>query len=281
MLVPKLPIDYVERDMEQGHIHKPLPKEFPMKPRGQAAVLSLAIASLVMLASPTAQSQERSRPLDDWDYAELYQQGGMRAEALLDAKAISAEGETIGEVSNVILNEENKILTLVAEVGGMWDSGDRHVSVPWDEVELTEQGVHVPLHRDNIEEYSLFNDDYIDEAYLSTGELEQTTQVESDVMTGPRIWKITDILDEFVSLGPETGVGYVTDALFTREGVMQAIVIKPSESEFGNGPRAYPFYAYSDDWQPGSVQYELPYSREAIKELPEFDYEKYDSLWNE
>lgn len=252
-----------------------------MKSRGKAAVLSLAVPPIVMLTSLTAQSQESSRPLDDWDYAELYQQGGLRAEALLDAKAISAEGEAVGEVSNIILNEENKIVTLVAEIGGMWDSGDRHVSIPWDEVDLTEEGVRVPVRRDNIAEYDLFNDDYVDEAYLSKGELEQTTQVESDVMTGPRIWKITDITDEFVSLGKDKGVGYITDALFSREGIMQAIVVNPSNSEFGNGPRAYPFYGYSDEWQPGSPKYELPYSEEEIKDLPTFDYDQYEGLWDD
>lgn len=252
-----------------------------MQPRGKATVSSLATLTIIVLASPAAHGQENPRPLDDWDYAALYEQGGLRAEALLDAKAMSAEGEAVGEVSNVILNEENKIVTLVAEVGGVWDSGDRHVSIPWDEVELTEKGVRVPVRRDNIQEYDLFNDDYVDEAYLSRGELEQTTQIESDVMTGPRIWKITDITDEFVSVGKDTGLGYVTDALFTRDGLLQAIVVEPSNSEFGNGPRAYPFYGYSDDWQPGSPKYELPYSKQAIQDLPTFDYDQYDTLWND
>lgn len=255
-----------------------------MKPRGKAVPglsLSLPILSIAMLTAQTAQSQDNPRSLEEWNYNALYQQGGIRAESLLNAEAIGAEDKAIGTIRNIILDEENQIVTLIAEVGGMWDSGDRHVSVPWEEAELTREGVHVPVREDNLEDYNLFDDAYVDDAYIFKGDLAQTTQVESDVMTGPRIWKLTDIIDDFVSLDQETGVGYITDALFSRDGVMQAIVVAPSSDEFGSGPRAYPFYGLPDDWQPGAMHYALPYSREAITGLPAFDYGQYDNLLDE
>lgn len=253
-----------------------------MKPHGKAvSALSLSIISIAMLTAQTAQGQDNPRSLEEWNYDALYQQGGIRADALLNAKAIGAEGKAVGTIKNAILDEENQVVTLIAEVGGMWDSGDRHVSIPWDEVELTREGVRVPVREDNLEDYNLFDDEYVDDAYIFKGDLAQTTQVEGDVMTGPRIWKITDILDDFASLGEDTGVGYITDALFTRDGVMQAIVVTPSSNEFGSGPRAYPFYGQPDDWQPGAMHYELPYARESLTGLPAFDYGQYDSLLGE
>ncbi|MBB3189238.1 PRC-barrel domain-containing protein [Halomonas cerina] len=246
-----------------------------MKPHGNAVLaFPFCVVSLAML-SVQAQAE-----INDWDYEALYQDGGIRAESLLNAKAIGSAGDAIGTIKNAILDEENQVVTLIAEVGGMWDSGDRHVSIPWEEAELSQEGVRVPVHEDNIEDYNLFDDEYVDDAYIFKGGLQHTTQVESDVMTGPRIWKITDILDDFASLGKDTGVGYITDALLTREGVLQAIVVEPSGTEFGEGPYAYPIYGHPDVWQPGAMHYELPYSREELSSLPSFDYDKYDSLWD-
>ncbi|MYL24316.1 PRC-barrel domain containing protein [Halomonas alkaliantarctica] len=228
-----------------------------------------------------AQSQDDPRPLGEWSYDTLYEEGGIRAEKLLTAQAIGATGEVLGRIENAILDEENQIVTLIAEVGGMWDSGDRHVSIPWEEINLIQEGVRVPVREDNIEDYNLFNDEYVDDAYIFKGELEKSTQVESDVMTGPDIWKVTDIIDDFASLGADTGMGYITDALFTRDGVMQAIVVKPSSAEFGKGPYAYPFYGHPNDWQSSDMHYELPYSRKALSNMPAFEYKKYDSFWQD
>ncbi|MDZ7851763.1 MAG: PRC-barrel domain-containing protein [Halomonas sp.] len=245
------------------------------------STLSLAIMSINMLTAQAAQNQDDPRPLDEWSYDALYQEGGIRVENLLSAKAIGATGNVVGSIENVILDEENQIVTLIAEVGGMWESGDRHVSIPWEEAELIKEGVRVPVREDNIEDYNLFNNEYVDEAYIFKADLEQSTPVEGDVMTGPRIWKVTDIIDDFASLGEETGIGYITDALFTRDGVMQAIVVKPSSAEFGKGPYAYPFYGHPDDWLPSAMHYELPYSKEALSDMPAFTYKKYNSFWKD
>lgn len=242
--------------------------------------LSLAIISTCMLTAQAAQAQSDPRPLNNWSYDELYEQGGIRVENLMDAKVLGVKDNEIGTIANVILDEENQIVTLIAEVGGMWDSGDRHVSIPWDEAELIQKGVRVPVREDNIEDYNLFNNEYVNDAYIFKGNLETSIPVESDVMTGPRIWKVTDIINDFASLGENTGVGYITDALFSRDGVMQAIVVNLSSAEFGKGYYAYPFYGHPDDWQPSAMHYELPYSRDSLSNVPNFDYKKYTSLWD-
>lgn len=235
--------------------------------------------STASAAGPASRAEGNPHPLEEWNYQALYEQGGIRAESLLRAKAMGANGGAIGTIENAIFDEENRIVTLIAEVGGMWDSGDRHVSIPWEEVKLTEQGVQMPVHEENAAEYDLFNDAYVDDAYIFKGGLGRVTQVEDDVMTGPRIWKVTDLIDDFASLGTDTGLGYITDVLLTRDGMIQAIVVKPSNTKWGKGPYAYPFYAHPDKWQPGNMHYALPYSREAIQSLPAFDYANYDSLW--
>lgn len=222
------------------------------------------------------------RSLDEWDYSALYEQGGFRAEQLLEANVFSPQENEIGEMENIVLDQRNQIVTLIAEVGGMWDSGDRHVAIPWDEVEFFEAGIMAPVRQDNVEEYDLFTNVAIDEAYIHKQELERVSRVEEDVSTGPQIWKISDVIDDYASLKGGKGFGYITDALFSSEGIMQAIIINPSNVENGKGgPRAYPFYGYSEGWRPGDSHYLLPYSREDAKELPVFDYEKYDGVLNQ
>lgn len=221
------------------------------------------------------------RSLDEWDYSALYERGGFRAEQLLEAKVFSPQENEIGEMENIVLDQKNQIVTLIAEVGGMWDSGDRHVAIPWDEVEFFEAGIKVPVRQDSVEEYDLFTNITIDEAYIYKQEMERVSTVEEDVATGPRTWKISDILDDYASLKEGKGYGYITDALFSSNGIMQAIIINPSDVESGKGgPRAYPFYGYSEGWRPGDSHYLLPYSKEDVEELPTFDYEKYDSTLN-
>ena len=225
-----------------------------------------------------AQHGQASRPLNDWDYSALYEQSGFRADALLKAAAFSPQEDKIGEIVNIVLDQQNQIVTVIAEVGGMWDSGDRHVAIPWDEVELFEAGIKVPVRQENVEEYDLFTNVTIDEAYIYKQEMERVSTVEEDVATGPQTWKISDIIDDYASIESEEGYGYITDALFTRNGIMQAIIVKPSSEEFGSGPRAYPFYGYPEGWRPGNSHYQLPYASDEVKELPVFDYDRHKSV---
>ncbi|BBI64814.1 hypothetical protein HSBAA_61200 [Vreelandella sulfidaeris] len=95
------------------------------------------------------------RSLDEWNYSALYEQGGFRAEQLLEAKVFSPQENEIGEMENIVLDQENQVVAVIAEIGGMWDSGDRHVAIPWDEVEFVEDGIQAPVQQDNVEEYDL------------------------------------------------------------------------------------------------------------------------------
>lgn len=226
------------------------------------------------------QNDRGIRSLDDWSYNALYEQGGFRAERFLDAKVFSSQENEIGEMKNIVLDQKNQIVSVIAEIGGMWNSGDRHVAIPWDEVEFFKDGIRVPVQQDNIEEYDLFTNVTINESYIYKQEMEQVSTVEKDVATGPQTWKMSDIINDYASMKNDGDYGYITDALFSRSGIMQAIIVKPSNAEFSQGPRAYPFYGYPEGWRPGDSHYMLPYSREDVEGLPVFEYEKYDSSVN-
>ncbi|RCV85762.1 PRC-barrel domain containing protein [Vreelandella rituensis] len=224
-----------------------------------------------------AQAQEGAvRPLSDWNYEDIYEAGGIRADRLMDAEVFGENEEEIGSVENVLITRDNKIAAIIAQVGGFWDIGDTHVLVPWEEIELHEDGVMIPITEDNADEYGLFaSDDYITEQNLS-----QIQQVDDDIDAGTGIWKLTDLLDDYAAVGEAIGYGYIDNILFSRDGEVQGVIVA-SDAAYGRGSYAYPFYGYGYGWAPGHSAYSLQYDEDEIGEMEPFDYERYESLLEE
>ncbi|MEC9483482.1 MAG: PRC-barrel domain-containing protein [Halomonas sp.] len=245
-----------------------------MSMKRNVSIIAMAVASATAMSHVQAQENE-VRTLSDWNYEAIYQDGGLTAENLMDVEVFGVEGEEIGSVENVLITEENQIAAIIAQVGGFWDMGDTHVLVPWEKVKLIEGGVAIPVTEENVEEYGLFSSEFI-----TKRDLNQAQQVDDDLDTGPRVWKLSELLDDYVSMGDEgVGYGYVDNVLFSRNGEVQAVVVE-SDMAYGGGAYAYPFYGYGYGWEPGYTTYSLPYGEEEIGELDEFDYEEYDGLWD-
>ncbi|CAM3918344.1 PRC-barrel domain-containing protein [Vreelandella rituensis] len=246
-----------------------------MSIKRNVCVTTLAITATT--AGFQAQAQEDLvRPLSDWNYEDIYEAGGIRADRLMDAEVFGDNQEEIGSVENVLITQDNKIAAIIAQVGGFWDIGDTHVLVPWEEVELHEDGVMIPVTEDNADEYGLFASD----EYITKQELSQTQQVEDDLETGPGIWKLTDLLDDYATVGEAIGYGYIDNMLFSREGEVQAVIVEP-DSDYGAGTYAYPFYGYGYGWAPGYPAYSLQYDADEVGEMESFDYERYEDLLEE
>lgn len=250
-------------------------------PRSLFMLLSTCLVLSPAYAQDTVQEAQVSQagptsvaPVGQWNYDEIYRTGGFRADTLLDIAVYNPDGEEIGTVENAILDRDNRIMALIAQVGGLWDIGDTHVAVPWNEVELTDNGVVVPIREENVDDYGLF-----DESYLIQQDLDQPTQVEDDLYTGPQTWKLSDLLNDFANIDDGEGYGYVTDVLFSEQGKLQALVIDPSQEKYGAGPYAYPFYGYERGWQPGLPSYEISLPSEDASQLPAFDYDRYTTRW--
>lgn len=206
--------------------------------------------------------------LSSWSYDPLYAEG-WRTEEIWDADVYGPEGEEIGEIENLLLGRDGQILSVVAEVGGLWDIGDTHVNVPWDEVTVGPnfERITIPVNEDNVDDYSLFKD-----WHLTAGEAKtETTQVDDSLTVGLRAWKLTDILNDYVMLAGHVPYGYVDDVVFNREGALQAIVVRPDVSWGVPGYYAYPYPAW---WNPGLGYHALPYARADVEGLEPFDYQR-------
>lgn len=247
--------------------------------------MTCAAALLAFLpAAAMAQQATTAAPLSDaevinlneWRYDELYTQG-WRAEDFWAAEVYGPAGEEIGDVENLIIGQDGKILSIIAEVGGLWDIGDTHVNVPWDQVEIAPglDRITIPVTEENVGDYSLFKTNLLT-AEKAAGE---TQVVDDDLATGMQAWKLTDLTNDYVRLrgddaGAHANYGYVDDVIFSRDGELQAVVVRPDVGYGAPGYYAYPYYGYGYGWVPGTPYYDLPYRQNEIGELEPFDYER-------
>jgi len=253
-----------------------------MSIKRNVCVTTLAVTAATVAVQASAQQTmaqgELISPLSDWNYEEIYEHGGIRADNLMDAEVFGENEDEIGNVANVLITEDNKIAAIIAEVGGFWGIGATHVLVPWDEVELHEDGVRIPVTEDNADDYGLFaSGEYITQEDLS--QTQQARQVDEGIETGSGVWKLTELLNDYATVGEGVGYGYINNVLFSREGEVQALIVETGAG-FGAGTYAYPFYGYGYGygWSPGQTAYSLQYDEDEVGEMEAFDYDRYDGL---
>jgi len=238
--------------------------------------LLMATAALA-LAMPAMASAQGTGPLgnadvirlSDWRYDDLYT-GGWSLENFIDeVEVYGPAGEEIGDIENVVMGPDGRILSVIAEVGGLWDIGDTHVNVPWDQVSLTGdgKGVIIPVTEETVEDFSLFDADHL-RAAEAAGNVQE---VDDDVEVGPRAWRATELIDDYVRLSDGTNYGYVDD-LIIKDGKVAAVVVKPDVAYGVGGPYAYPYYGYGAGWRPGLDYYEMPYRSTDVTDRETFDY---------
>lgn len=224
---------------------------------GCAAALPVSILGTADRASAETRtaSSEEVVDLTTWDYGALTK--GWGAEELLDTTVRGADGEEMGEVENILVNAEGNVEKIIVEAQGFLDIGDTHFSVPWDQVEIGPdmEYVIVPINEDNLEDFNLFDD--------------------SEVSAGPRSWRVTELIDDYVTLEADLDYGYVEDLIFDQEGKLQSVVIVPAVAFGTPGYYAYPYYGYDYGYDPGSDIYALPYTRDQITGLEPFDYDAF------
>jgi sporulation protein YlmC with PRC-barrel domain len=236
-----------------------------------ALPVALLAAGIAATAAEPLSAQAQTRDLVaveiDWTIDDLYGMEGMRGEALLDADAYDATGEEVGEVEDIVLDRDNRIVAIIAEVGGFLDIGDTTVAVPWDEIDLSTDGLILPVSDDNVEAYDVFGPD----SYV-TADLERTRALDDDPYTGMMTWRLSSLIDDYVLLSTGEGFGFVDDAIFDADGELRAILVEGAD-DYGVGPYAYPFQGYGTGWTPEDTTYTVTY----IEDEP-FDFDEWDGL---
>lgn len=211
--------------------------------------------------------------LDEWGYQGLYDEGSWTAEQLLDAEVFGSGGDEIGDVENIIVGTDGEIAAIIAEVGGFWDIGDTHVRIPWSEVDVSfENGsanLQVPLTEETVEDYDLFG-----------GLGGEFRVVDDDEPFTPRGWRVTELIDDYVTLEGGVRYGWVEDLIFNQNGRLEAVVV---DAAYGGayGPYAYPYYGYGYGFRPGYNYYGMPYSPDEVAGMEQFDYQRFEGIEEE
>ncbi len=255
-------------------------------------ILGAAVAMTTAISLPAAAQQaggtERPAanvpaPLSDTEVIRLpaWQSGqdfagGWSAESLIDeAEVYGPTGDEIGDVENIVIGPDGRIVSIIAELGGFLDIGDTHVNVPWEEVELGpgRDRITIPVTEDTVERYA----ERVELAYLPQEKAEgQIAAVEhgiSDFDTGPRVWRADELMNDYVQLAEGMPYGWVDDLIFDENGQIQAVVVVPRRG-FAARPYAYPWYGYRYGWYPGAPTYVLPYTEGEVAEAEPFEYER-------
>ncbi|HEV7344898.1 MAG TPA: PRC-barrel domain-containing protein [Devosia sp.] len=215
--------------------------------------------------------------LADWRYDDLYGQGVSVEELMDDMEVWGVTGEEIGSVENVLFGADGQVLALVAEVGGFWDIGDTHVSIPWDMVEVGLENIVVPVTEDTVGDYSVFNEGYAyDDAYVTaTSAATDIQEVGGDgfdtLETGPSVWRATDLIGDYARIRDADtyqNYGYVNDIII-RDGEIAATVISADAGYGAPGYYAYPYTGYA-----GGDYYDVPYGRTEVDTLEPYDYNR-------
>jgi sporulation protein YlmC with PRC-barrel domain len=246
-------------------------------------ILPLALAAGA-IAIP-AHAQQTAEPLggaevielSQWSYDDLYA-GGISAEEFIDEMEVyDPTGEKIGIVEDILIGPDGEVLAIVAEVGGLWDIGDTHVSVPFDQIEMAAdgEGVVVPVTEESVEDYGNWGD-----AWTTTGVDDVGEEIAAgiDDLALPRAWRVSELIGDAARLTEDAGYanyGYVND-LILRDGEVAAVVVNPAVG-YGGGYRAFPYYGYGGGWNAGAPYYDMPYAEDDIGGVEEFDYERLGS----
>lgn len=236
--------------------------------------MALGVAASVLAVPLFAQQSTTENldviPLTEWRYDDLYS-NGVSASSVLDREVYGSTGEEIGDVEDILIGPDQRVMAIIAQVGGFWDIGDTHVSIPVDMVEMTGDVITVPITEDTVGDYGFWN-----EAPAPAGSVETEIVEGVDDQPIPRAWRVTELIGDYARVreGNVYGeYGYVND-LILRDNEVVAAVVQPRQG-FGTGYRAYPYYGYGYGWTAGSPYYDMPYTGDEVRATEPLDYNRF------
>lgn len=235
-----------------------------------------ALGAIVFATVAPATAQSDVQVISGWTYDSIYAEGWSVEDMFDSTELTDPTGEEIGDVENVIFSNDGEVLGIIAEIGGVWDIGDTHVHVPWNEVAFGEtiQQAQVPVTDETLDDYDVYGNYWDDEQIVTDATTDSTQVVDDDLVAGSGIFKATDLIGDYVYLSDGARYGYVSD-IIVQDGRIAAIV-----SDAGNygrgGYYAYP-YSYRGVSPMASPRYDMPYGATDVETIENFNYEQLQS----
>jgi sporulation protein YlmC with PRC-barrel domain len=219
------------------------------------AAFTVALTLLVAPALAADEIDIRTWKLDEAARA------GWSVKKLIGAKAFSPNRKQIGNVENLIFDPDGKVRKLIVTTGGFLGIGDTPLAVNWKDAKIGPDVdyVNTPLTAESVAQYGLFDG------------------MPNQVAIGPREWRATEFIGDYVNLHGGIHYGHVRDLIISKEGELKAVIVSPNVGWGGHGhhgPYAYPFYGYGHGWTPGHDYYNLPFGKADIADLLPYAYKQ-------
>jgi hypothetical protein len=152
---------------------------------------------------------------------------------------------------------------LIVETGGFLGFDETPLAVNWKDAKIGPDidYVNTPITVESLDKYGLFDG------------------MPDKVAIGPREWRATELIGDYVNLQGGIHYGEVRDLIISKEGELKAVIVT---SDVGYGRRrgyyAYPYYGYGMGydyaWAPGNDHYDLPFGKTDIAHLLPYAYSK-------
>lgn len=95
-------------------------------------------------------------------YLESAPANGMHASKLIGADVMSNDDETVGSISELIIDESGQVVAVVVGVGGFLGMGEKDVAINWDDITKSgtgdDQELRVTLTREDLSSAPMFED---------------------------------------------------------------------------------------------------------------------------
>lgn len=241
----------------------------------------MAIAGMSVSACPAAAQDVVDAGAiipENWSYDALYESGSWSVEAFFGTDVVDGDGTRIGDVEDLVLNDAGEVVALIAEVGGLWDIGDTHVSVPWQTVQRGGDGsVTIPVTAENVAEFDLFSSSPLPEDADPAEEIVEGVDDEALVKA---LWRASDLIGDYVRVQSDAetwlNFGYVSDLLID-DGSISATLVSTT-ARYGPGTYAYPYRGGPAEgygvWFPNATTQDLPILVGEATSMPVFDMDQ-------
>jgi sporulation protein YlmC with PRC-barrel domain len=174
----------------------------------------------------------------------------VRASELIGQEVFGAEEESIGEISDLVLDQDGETRVALIDVGGFLGVGEKRVAIPFNEIQISQEGeeeprVVVAYGQADLESFPTYEEPQEDMAATEEGTTEETATEETDVaateepaveepatgegaaMTGsaPQDISAAELLGARVFSPEEENIGEVGDVVFSEDGMIQAVLV--------------------------------------------------------
>jgi sporulation protein YlmC with PRC-barrel domain len=101
-------------------------------------VITSTALALALLVSGGAFAQTQTTPSGAAmsDAPTQQQAGDYMADDIIGTKVRNAQDESIGSVSDLVIDKSGQVKVVIVSVGGFLGIGDKHVAVPWNQLEV-------------------------------------------------------------------------------------------------------------------------------------------------